>query len=279
VTGIYLRDQVAQADSLFKDMPTSQWRLLTTPPASGAENMALDEALMSRARASREWTFRVYSWSTPTISLGRNQTAVGRYDLARIAERNLAIVRRPTGGRAILHDREITYSVTAPADDDSGDLMTSYERINRILLDGLARVGVRAAVADVKSRASLPGMAPCFDEPSFGELVLDGRKLAGSAQWRSDGALLQHGSILIEDDQSVLAELAVGSQRPIPVPATLAGALGMRPRVEDMASAFTTSVRMLEDPNATVLEIDDELRAQAAGLVVRYLDDEWTWRK
>ncbi len=241
--------------------------------------MALDEALMSRARETREWTFRVYSWATPTISLGRNQTAVGRYDLARIAERNLAVVRRPTGGRAILHDREITYSVTAPADEDSGDLRTSYERINRILLDGLARIGVRAAVADVKSRASLPGMAPCFDEPSFGELVLDGRKLAGSAQWRSDGALLQHGSILIEDDQSVLAELAIGSQRSIPAPATLAAALGATPSIDSLSTAFATAVRELEDPHARNLEIDDRLRAQAGGLVVRYLDDEWTWRK
>jgi lipoate-protein ligase A len=241
--------------------------------------MALDEALMSRARETREWTFRVYSWSAPTISLGRNQTAIGRYDLARIAERNLAIVRRPTGGRAILHHREITYSVTAPVDDDSGDLKTSYERINRILLNGLARLGVRAAVADVKSRASVPGMAPCFDEPSFGELVLDGRKLAGSAQWRADGALLQHGSILIEDDQSVLAELAVGSQRPIPAPATLATALGSAPQVESMVNVFAAAVRELEDPDATELEIDEELRAQAGGLVVRYLDDEWTWRR
>jgi lipoate-protein ligase A len=260
-------------------MSNSQWRLLTTPPLSGVENMAFDEALMARARTSREWTLRVYSWSTPTISLGRNQTAVGRYDLARIAERKLAIVRRPTGGRAILHDREITYSVTAPADEDSGDLQTSYDRINGLLLNGLARLGVHASVADVKSRASLPGMAPCFDEPSRGELMLDGRKLAGSAQWRSDGAFLQHGSILIEDDQSTLAELAVGSQRPIPAPATLAAALGVRPRVEDLSIALAAAVRELEDPNATELEIDDQLRAQAAGLVVRYLDDEWTWRR
>ena len=122
-------------------------------------------------------------------------------------------------------------------------------------------------------------MAPCFNEPSFGELVLGGRKLAGSAQWRSDGALLQHGSILIEDDQTVLGELAIGPQAPIPAPATLASAMGTRPRVEDFSIAFAASVRELEDDDATELEIDDQLRAQCAGLVVRYLDDEWTWRK
>src|SRR3954466_12069034 len=97
-------------------MAHSRWRLLVTPPASGPENMALDEALMARAIETGEWVLRVYSWATPTLSLGRNQTARGRYDLGRIRERGLGVVRRPTGGRAILHDREITYSVTAPVD-------------------------------------------------------------------------------------------------------------------------------------------------------------------
>src|SRR4051812_18539212 len=101
------------------------WRLIVTPAAGGAENMALDEALMDRARESREWVMRVYSWSTPTISLGRNQTAHGRYDLDRIAQLGFDVVRRPTGGRAILHHREITYSVTAPC-DEAGDLRESY---------------------------------------------------------------------------------------------------------------------------------------------------------
>ena len=86
----------------------TRWRLLVTPPASGAENMALDEALMERARESEEWVARLYSWHTPTISLGRNQSARGRYDLERIRQLGFDIVRRPTGGRAIFHHREIT---------------------------------------------------------------------------------------------------------------------------------------------------------------------------
>jgi lipoate-protein ligase A len=240
--------------------------------------MALDEALKERARRTGEWVFRVYSWSGPTISLGRNQTALGKYDLDRIAARGLAVVRRPTGGRAILHHREITYSVTAPA-EIAGDLHESYDRINRILLHGLELLGVTAAIAGRSQKSSSPGLAPCFDEPSPGELTLNGRKLAGSAQWRSEGALLQHGSILIEDDQSVLTELALGEQRPIPVPATLASALGGAPTLADLADAFRTAVLTREDPRATELEIDGELRADADRLVVRYLDDEWTWRK
>ena len=254
------------------------WRLLTTPPASGAENMAVDEALMERARSTGEWTLRVYSWSTPTISLGRNQTARGGYDLARIATRGLGVVRRPTGGRAILHDREVTYSVTAPT-ASAGELGESYRRINRLLLAALHELGVGASVAAPAGRAISPGMSPCFDEPAAGELVVDGRKLAGSAQWRMDGALLQHGSILVADDQSTLAELAVGGQRRIARPATLTEALGWRPSTSDLAAALNGAVRAMVDPGASPLELDEELRARITALVVRYSDDAWTWRR
>lgn len=259
-------------------LPSPQWRLLVTPPASGAANMALDEALMDRARRTGEWTLRVYSWAEPTVSLGRNQTARGRYDLGRIKDRDLGVVRRPTGGRAILHHREVTYSVTAPT-AAAGALGESYRRINRVLLAALQSLGVGASVATPVTRATVPGMSPCFDEPSAGELVVGGRKLAGSAQWRVDGALLQHGSILVADDQSMLAELALGGQRTIPSPATLTEALGWTPTVDDVAEALHDAVRVLEDPAASPLDLDDQVRARMAALVVRYSDDAWTWRR
>ena len=249
-----------------------------TPAALGAENMALDEALMERARTSGEWVARVYTWSRPTISLGRNQTAVGRYDLERIRALDIDVVRRPTGGRAILHDREITYSVTAP-DAESGDLRQSYERINRLLLTALSLLGIQAAIAAPSKRAAFPGMAPCFDEPSAGELTLDGRKLAGSAQWRSEGALLQHGSILIEDDQSLLATLARERGAPIPSPATLVEALGRVPTPHDVADALAAAIETREGCRPTPVALDDGVRARASDLVVQYLDDTWTWRR
>src|SRR5215211_4070140 len=144
-------------------MTRQSWRLLVTPPATGARNMALDEALMGHARETGEWTLRVYSWAAPTISLGRNQSAHLLYNLDRIRELGLAVVRRPTGGRAILHDREITYSVTAPL-AGAGDLRESYERITRLLLAGLRLLGAEASVATVTHRASPPGVAPCRSE-------------------------------------------------------------------------------------------------------------------
>ena len=259
-------------------MTRPRWRFIVTPPAAGAENMALDEALMARSRQTGEWMLRVYSWSAPTLSLGRNQTAVGRYDLQRIHERGLDVVRRPTGGRAILHHREITYCVTGPA-EDAGDLHASYVRINGLLLHALGTIGVRAAAFAPTRRASIPDLAPCFDQPSAGELTVDGRKLAGSAQWRSEGALLQHGSILVADDQSSLAELAAEPQAPIPAPATLAESLGHSPTVDELADALIGAVRLREDAGARALDVEPEVRAHAAALVVRYRDDAWTWRR
>jgi lipoyl(octanoyl) transferase len=259
-------------------MAKATWRLLLTPAADGAQNMALDEALMSRARETGEFTLRVYSWSTPTLSFGRNQSARRLYDLDRIRSRGLRVVRRPTGGRAILHHREITYSVTAPT-SDAGDLRQSYDRINRVLVAGLERLGVRTEIATPTERAALPGPSPCFDAPSAGELVLNGKKLAGSAQWRTDGALLQHGSILIEDDQSSLADLMVDTRPSVPTPATLAGALGHSPSPRTLAAALAGAVRELEDPAAEEFTLESEVRARADALVVHYEDDAWTWRR
>lgn len=257
-------------------MDRPHWRLIVTPPTTGAENMAFDEALMDHTRETGDWVLRVYSWSVPTISFGRNQTAAGRYDTNEILARGFGVVRRPTGGRAILHDHEITYCITAPV-SAAGDLRESYNRINHVVLDGLQRLGVGAAIAQPTARSTTPGIAPCFNEPSAGELMLDGRKLAGSAQWRKDGVLLQHGSILVDDDQSVLAELTIPRQESIPAPATLREALGRAPSVRDIAAVLAESVRCLEHAEPRELVPDERLRARADALVVRYLDDAWTW--
>ena len=269
-----------QADppSARTHMAGAHWRLFVDSAASGAENMARDHALMERAAMSGEWTLRVYSWHTPTISLGRNQTARGLYALDRVRGHGLEVVRRPTGGRAILHDREITYSVTAPT-DGAGDLRASYNRINRLLVHALRGIGVDAQIASPDRRASSPGLAPCFDEPAAGELTVHGRKLAGSAQWRSDGALLQHGSILVGNDQSVLNSLTLGTQPPIPTPATLTQALGRPPSFGEIAAALTDAVFQLEDPDAEPLAADEAFRARTSVLVVRYMDVSWTWRR
>ena len=256
----------------------SRWRLLLAPPRSGAENMARDTALQTRAARSGETVFSIYSWTRPTLSLGRHQPASGLYDIEKLRSANVDVVRRPTGGRAILHDHEITYSVTAPV-NEAGSLRQTYSRINRILVDGLGRLGVEAAPAAPVGRAPAPGIRPCFDSPGEGELVARGRKLVGSAQWRNEGALLQHGSILVDDDQSSLPSFTTIPASPrdaISQPATLRTLLGRSPQIAEVASAMFDAVRSLEDGEATEMA-EEEIRAETARHVPYFLDEGWTW--
>jgi lipoate-protein ligase A len=240
--------------------------------------MALDEALLERARRTGEATLRVYGWARPTLSFGRHQRARGVYDVDRLRASGVDVVRRPTGGRALLHHREVTYAVAAP-DAHGRTLRESYARINRLLVDALRVLGVEARVAAPTTRAPFPDGAPCFDTATGGELVVGDAKLVGSAQWRQEGALLQHGSILVDDDQTLLATLAARPAAPVSTPATLRGALGRAPSAAEVADALFAAVRTLEDPAARVLAPDDALRADVARLAARYEADWWTWRR
>ena len=121
--------------------------------------------------------------------------------------------------------------------------------------------------------------SPCFAEPARGELTLHGRKLVGSAQWRERGAMLQHGSILVDDDQSSIADLLRDAAAPPPPPATLRDALGRAPVMTEVSDALFRAVRELADPDAAPLEIDDEVARDATDLAERYRDDAWTWRR
>ena len=253
-------------------------RLLVSPPADGATNMAVDEALLRRASNTGEVFYRVYAWASPTVSLGRNQPAHGSYDLDLARRRGIDFVRRPTGGRAILHHREITYSVAAPI-TAHGSLPESYRAINRLLVEALRRLGVGAREAETPSRAPAPSLAPCFDSPVSGELVAGGRKLVGSAQVRDGGAFLQHGSILLEDDQRLLTELLVRGEIPTP-PATVRGLIGRLITVEEFADALAGAVGAHDGQPPQAMELDDSLLHDAGTLIrTRYALADWTWRR
>ncbi len=240
--------------------------------------MARDSGLMERARETGEAVFSVYAWKRPTLSLGRNQTAKGKYDLDAIATRGMDVVRRPTGGRALLHHREVTYSVTAPiAPADS--LAESYERINAVLLDGLASLGVGAMESATPHHALPPGDIPCFAEPAKGELAWNGQKLVGSAQVREAGALLQHGSILIDDDQALIADVSLSPPSRHVVPAaTLLRALGRTPTQVEVAEALFAAVMLMEDASATRLD-ESEVARVTARHIDKYASEWWTWRR
>jgi lipoate-protein ligase A len=240
--------------------------------------MALDMALMDRARRTGESVLRVYAWSSPVLSLGRNQRARDAYDMAAIERHGLGVVRRPTGGRALLHHREVTYSVTAPVQPERS-LGETYHQVNTLVLEALETMGVHASIAQPLSPALAPSAVPCFAEPAAGEIVVDGKKLVGSAQWRDDGALLQHGSIIVCDDQPLIPLVMRDAPPPSPTPATLHAILGRTPETAEVAAALFDALRRSFDSSARPLT-DDEVRSLGVDThVARFRDPAWTWRR
>jgi lipoate-protein ligase A len=253
-------------------------RLLLSPPADGATNMATDEALLLRARRTGETVYRVYSWAHPTVSLGRNQAARGGYDLELARASGIGFVRRPTGGRAILHYREITYSVAAPI-AAFGSLRESYRAVNRLLLEALRTLGVDAREAESSSRAPVPGLAPCFEAPVAGEVVAGDRKLIGSAQVRDGDAFLQHGSILVDDDQYLLTVL-LDTRNPPPPPATLRTLTGRAVTTHEFGDALADALRAYHGPGPDPLTLEQSLLDDVQSLIrTRYAVADWTWRR
>lgn len=185
------------------------WRLLITPPAPGAWNMAVDEAIATHAgRGEVPPTLRFYQWQPPCVSLGRHQP-LADIDLARCAALGYDVVRRPTGGRAILHIDELTYSVAGPQDNPvlAGAVLDSYLRLSQGLLAGLARLGLVVSKAPPTHRAGAAAGPVCFEVPSAYEIVADGKKLVGSAQSRRQGWVLQHGALPLVGDGTRLVEV------------------------------------------------------------------------
>jgi lipoate-protein ligase A len=183
-----------------------EWRLLLDGAATGAWNMAVDEVLLDGVVAGATPTLRFYQWRPACLSLGYFQP-FDVVDLDACRALGIDIVRRPTGGRAILHDRELTYSVALPASvlGSDGGVLPSYYRLSLALQEGLRRLGVPATLAPESAAGGSPEHGPaCFDRPSAHEILVEGRKLVGSAQMRRGGALLQHGSILIEPRMAAL---------------------------------------------------------------------------
>jgi lipoate-protein ligase A len=171
--------------------------------------MAMDQALAEAAAAGdARPTLRFYRWQPPAVSLGRHQP-ITDVDGEVVHRLGYEIVRRPTGGRAILHTDELTYAVTAAADEPrvSGSLMDAYLRLSNALLNGLQRVGLNADKAAGNVRAGPNVSAACFEVPSAYEITAHGRKLIGSAQSRRAGYVLQHGSLPLVGDIGRLVDV------------------------------------------------------------------------
>ncbi len=261
------------------------WRLLVDDrPHPGAGNMAVDQALLESVQGGGRPVLRLYRWGPPCLSLGRNQPAAGLEVATAASARNVQVVRRPTGGMAVYHDRELTYAVVVPV-GALGSPRETYRAINRALVAGLARLGVPAEVAPDRARggrrAGTGRAAPCFDAAAPGEVVVGGRKLVGSAQRRERCALLQHGSLLLGGDQREVLELLPGAP---PGPAAsgvsnLGEILGYVPPWDALVAAIRDGFEAALGIRLEPATLEPQQVARAAVLVRRFRSEAWTWRR
>lgn len=189
-----------------------QWYFINSGPCQPAYNMALDEALLDWHSAGEiPPVIRFYEWNPATLSIGYFQQAHKDINLQAVQEQNLGFVRRPTGGRAVLHDQELTYSVIVSESYPNmpATVTEAYRVISEGLLLGFQKLGLEAYFSVPQTEQQLadlkkPKSAVCFDAPSWYELVVEGKKVAGSAQTRQKGVILQHGAILLDLNEELL---------------------------------------------------------------------------
>jgi lipoate-protein ligase A len=268
----------------LEDYSWATWRLLRSSPTDGATNMAVDEAILRAVAAGRvPPTLRFYAWEPTCLSLGRAEP-LADVDLKAVEAAVFDLVRRPTGGKAILHVDELTYSVVVPEAEPrvAGGVVEGYRRLSAGLVRGLERLGVADIVADQRVERRCVAGSVCFAAPSDYEVAASGRKLVGSAQMRARGAVLQHGALPLCGDIARICVLLAAGPDPVRVRAratTVEEALGRIVSWDEAAHAlamgFAEALSLHLEPGT----LTDEERAWAQELrTAKYRADEWTRR-
>lgn len=268
------------------DFPAAEWRLILTPPANGAWNMAVDEAILEQVgNAAQPPTIRLYAWDPPCLSIGYAQP-IADLDLVRLNQRGWQLVRRPTGGRAILHTDELTYSICAPHHEPrlAGGVLESYRILSAGLLETLHRLDIPA-----ESQAASPAQsqaAVCFEVPSNYEITNDGRKLVGSAQARRKEGVLQHGTLPLYGDLGRIIQVLAFPDEPARKTATdrlharaatLQEILGRTISWEQAAQAFISAFEQALNIRLVGADLTSAELSRAEELVVsRYSHPSWT---
>lgn len=280
----------------MEKLQREEWLFLNTKKNEPYFNMAVDEALLNLVSEGKlPPVIRFYGWDPATLSIGYFQKLEKEIDLEKVKAGGFGLVRRATGGRGVLHDKELTYSVIVPEHHPEmpQTVTEAYRVISQGLLEGFIDLGFDAYFSVPKTeeqRAKLkdPRSSVCFDAPSWYELVVEGRKIAGSAQTRQKGVILQHGSILQSIDVDALFDLFIYQNTRMK---------------EKMKTAFYTkavSIQDLTDREITIemmeeaffkgfekglnktlvpFEMTDELIEETNRLIEKYKSDEWTYRK
>ncbi len=275
------------------------WRLIKTPPAHGTWNMAVDEAVLEAVgKGTVPPTLRLYAWESPCLSLGYAQS-VADVSLEDLTSQGWELVRRPTGGRAILHTDELTYSVIGPHDDPhlAGGILESYSNLSRALLSALHVLGIPA---EAQESSAGPGASPiekgeemnknpvCFEIPSNYEITANGKKLVGSAQARRKEGVLQHGSLPLCGDLTRVVQVLKfpdtraqedAAHRLANRAITAEGALGYPISWETAADSFVSAFRDTLNLDLQLSDLTTGERERAEQLVQeKYTNPEWNYR-
>jgi lipoate-protein ligase A len=263
---------------------TDTWRLLITPPARGAWNMAVDESILEHiGRGEVAPTLRLYAWDPPCLSLGYAQPFAD-VNVERLIERGWDVVRRPTGGRAILHTDEITYSVIAPADEPRvvGSILESYNRLSTALLQAVKALGLPVEVKE-EIAAGHPTPNPvCFEVPSSYEITVNGKKLIGSAQARKRDMVLQHGSLPLTGNLARITDAltfaddssrADAAARLLARATTVETALGHEVNWNDAAQAFVWAF----EAKLGLTLVEDELSASEKSRAEELIHEKYAY--
>ena len=273
-------------------MENTIWRVMLTPPAPGPWNMALDEAILEGVGKKEVLpTLRLYAWQPACLSLGYAQSAKD-VDQDQLRTCGWDLVRRPTGGRAILHTDELTYSVIAPLHEPRvyGSILESYRHLSMALLSALSVLGLDA-IAEKElagSEKKKPAGPVCFEVPSSYEITVDGKKLIGSAQARRREGVLQHGSLPLTGDLTRIVQVLVftsESQRQIAAERlleralTIEACLGREVTWTEAAQAFIQGFEAaLQIRLVTSAPTPIELARTQQLVATKYSHPDWTYR-
>jgi lipoate-protein ligase A len=238
--------------------------------------MARDQGLLDLAEREGTAVLRLYAWDPFCISFGRNEPALRRYDKATIQTQNLDTVRRPTGGRAVWHARELTYAVAAPL-DAFGSLKAAYHGIHHMLSRAVRTLGADATLAGPQARTASLDSGACFASPAGGEVMVEGAKVIGSAQLQQGRAFLQHGSFLLQDTQEVIQQVTRGSP-PRSADRPLSHILGKPLTFEDAIEAIVPSLNEWA-ADWTLWDKEGDLVELAQVHRERFRSPDWTWRR
>ncbi|MGA1792462.1 MAG: biotin/lipoate A/B protein ligase family protein [Thermoplasmatota archaeon] len=266
-----------------------KFRLLVDETATPSENMARDEALLRRVIAKESMPcIRFYQWRPAGLSLGRFQSIEKGVDLEACNRYGVEVVRRLTGGEAVLHDDEITYSIIVPVTHpkfDGKGVVDTYRTISRALVKGLQLTGVESTMAgSAPTRPDPAGQGVCFYTPTVYEIVAKGKKIIGSAQTREKLIILQHGSIPIDwdiDKQLDVMGIPSGNREVFrdlftTRATTISEQLGGRPGFYDLVKNFSKGFEEVFDMELEPSDYSMQERKMADWLVEKkYANDEW----